>query len=92
MEQTPTPRLTEPVPIDDDLCSELVLIEDLEFGARFVLAADQTVYENGDQVQVVKRKIVLTDAAILRGLTMTLRWIGQRTKRFARDAFIRLVR
>lgn len=79
------PRITEPVPVDDDLCSELALIEDLNFGARFVLVAEQTVYESGDHELVVKRKIVLTDAAIGRAFNLVLRWMGQRAARFARN-------
>lgn len=84
-------HLTEPVPIDDDLCTDLALIEDLEFGARFVLVALQTIYETGEHELVVKRKIVLTDAAIGRFFNMVLRWMGRRGARFARDV-LRLVR
>lgn len=91
--ETPQPlRIIEPVPIDDDLCSELAVIEDLEFGARFVLVAEQTIYESGDKVMALKRKIVLTDAAIGRALNMTLRWVARRAARFARDTFVRLVK
>lgn len=52
-------RLTEPVPIDDDLCSGIALIEEIDAGVRLVLFARQTVYETGETVHVVKRKIVL---------------------------------
>lgn len=86
------PRLIEPVPIDDDLCTGLALIEDLGFGARFVLIAEQTVYEAGEPALVIKRKIVLPDAAIVSGLTLALQWVAARTGRFARDTFLRLVR
>lgn len=91
MDEPQPPRLSEPVPVDDDLCSELALIEDLEFGARFVLVAKQTVYESGDHELVIKRKIVLTDAAIGRAFTMVLHWMARRATRFARDV-LRLVK
>lgn len=91
MDTPQSPHITEPVPIDDDLCSELALIEDLEFGARFVLVARQTLYETGERELVVKRKIVLTDAAIGRSFNMLLRWMGKRGARFAKD-LLRLVR
>lgn len=51
--------LIEPVPIDDELCSGLAMIEDLGFGGRFVFFAKQTSYETGTDLLVVKRKIVL---------------------------------
>ena len=82
-------RLTEPVPISDDLCAGLALIEDLGFGARFVLYANETCYEAGSPVFVVKRKIVLPMAAIEPGLDMTLAWL--RTARIAGQG-LRLVR
>lgn len=52
-------RLIEPVPIDDDLCSNLALIEDVSGLARLVYCASQTCYETGDALLVVKRKIVI---------------------------------
>lgn len=52
-------RLIEPVPIDDDLCSELALIEEVNGLARLVFCARQTCYETGDILMVVKRKVVI---------------------------------
>jgi hypothetical protein len=52
--------LVEPVPIDDELCSGLALIEDVAgVAARFVLYHTQTLYEVGATVFVVKKKIVM---------------------------------
>lgn len=84
--------LTEPVPIDDDLCTKLALIEDLDFGARFVVAAHQTVYETGGQILAVKRKIVLPYSAIGPALEMTVRFMAQRVRRFAGDRLLRRVK
>lgn len=77
------PRLVEPVAIDDELCSDLALVEDLGFGARFVLVSRQTVYESGDEVMAVKSKIVLTDDAIRRAFRVMFVWCGRRSARFA---------
>jgi len=88
MDSPQPPLITEPVPIDDDLCGELAMIEDLGFGARFVVVATQTIYETGEQVRVVKRKIVLPDRAIFAAFDMVLRWIAARAARFARDKFL----
>jgi hypothetical protein len=56
--------LVEPVPIEDDFCTELVRIEPLRDGAvRLVWAVGQTLYEAGDApVLVVKSKLVLQRA------------------------------
>jgi hypothetical protein len=56
--------LIEPVPIDDDLCTGIARVEDLGFAARLVLYTDQTSYETGQTVHVVKRKIVLPPSAL----------------------------
>jgi hypothetical protein len=57
------PRLIEPVPIEDDLCSGVV-VEDMGDLRRLVFFADQTLYESGgERPNVVKRKIVLRPAA-----------------------------
>jgi hypothetical protein len=73
-------KLIEPVPIDDDLCTGLALIEDVSgLGARFVLYAEQTLYESGDTVCAVKRKIVVPYAAIRPGLQLTAGFLARRT-------------
>ncbi len=56
--------LIEPTPIDDDLCTGLALIEELGWGARFVFDSRQSCYESGDEVRVVRRKIVLPVSAL----------------------------
>lgn len=77
-------RLLEPVPVDDELCSGgLAMIEDLDFGARFVLANRETMYETGEQVLIVKRKIVLQDQIIPPGLAMACDWVARRAMRYA---------
>jgi hypothetical protein len=78
-----TLQLTEPVPIDDDLCTGLALIEDIELGARFVIYAEQTCYETGEPMQVVKAKIVLPFSAIRPAVEMTLAFLARRAARFA---------
>jgi hypothetical protein len=58
-------RLTEPCPIDDDLCTGLALVEDVGgFAGRLVFFSEQTIYEAGEPVNVVKSKVVLPLAAI----------------------------
>lgn len=71
-------NLIEPVPIEDDLCTGLAFVEDVELGARFVLFARQTCYETASSVLVVKRKIVLPFPAIGPGVAMTLAFLGRR--------------
>lgn len=71
-------RLIEPVPVEDDLCTGLAMIEDLGFCARFVLFHQQTCYETGRDVCVVKRKIVLPIVAIQPGLEMAAGFLGRR--------------
>ncbi len=85
-------RLVEPMPVEDDLCSGLALIEDLDMGARFVLYARQTLYETGDTMNVVKRKIVLPTSAIGPGLEMAGRYLAKRAVRIPGAALLRLVR
>lgn len=73
-------KLIEPVPVDDDLCTGLALIENVGgMGARFVLYAEQTLYETGDTVCAVKRKIVVPYAAIRPGLRLTLGFLARRS-------------
>lgn len=82
--------LIEPVPVDDDLCTELALIEDLGWGARFVLVSQQTCYEAGTPVCVVKRKIALPYAAIRPAIGMAIAFMGRRPPRVGR--VLRLVK
>lgn len=84
--------LVEQVPIEDDLCSRLALIEDLGFGARFVLSHDQTVYETGEQISAVKRKIVLPYEAIRPGVDMALSFLARRAVVVSGQRLLRLVR
>lgn len=71
--------LVEPVPIEDTLCTGgLVRIEDLGFGARFVLAHRQTCYEDGSELLVVKDKPVLEWRDIWPGLCLTANFMARR--------------
>jgi hypothetical protein len=71
--------LVEPVPIEDELCSGLARIEDVDgIAARFVLYNTQTLYEVGDTAFVVKRKIVLPYKAIPPGVEMTVGFMARR--------------
>lgn len=83
--------LIEPVPIDDDLCSGLI-IEDVEVGARCVFYASATCYETGAPVLVVKRKIVLPLSAFGRNIEVTAEWLARRGVHFAGARLLRLVR
>jgi hypothetical protein len=74
-------RLIEPVPIEDDLCTGLAIIEDIGVGARFVLYAEQTCYENNSIIHVVKRKIILPVEAIGPGVEMTVAFLAKRMAR-----------
>ena len=74
--------LVEPVPIEDELCSGLALIEDVAgIAARFVLYHTQTLYEVGATVFVVKKKIILPYAAIPFGVKMTAEFMARRGAR-----------
>jgi len=74
--------LVEPVPIDDELCSGLALIEDVAgIAARFVFYNAQTLYEAGATVFVVKNKIVLPYGAIPFGASMTAEFMARRAGR-----------
>jgi hypothetical protein len=85
-------QLIEPVPIDDDLCTGLAMIEDLGHAARFVLYARQTCYESGATVFVVKRKLVVPIEAIGPGVDMTLRFLARREPGATGRRLLRLVR
>lgn len=85
-------RLVEPVPVDDDLCTRLALIEDIGFGARFVLTHEQTCYESGTTLTVVKRKIILPKDAIMPGIEMTLAFLAQRGHAYVNQGLLRLLK
>jgi hypothetical protein len=71
--------LLEPVPIKDELCTAgLVRIDDLGFGARFVLANKETCSEDGSEQRIVVIKAVLTWDAIWAGLWMTWSFMAHR--------------
>jgi len=74
--------LIEPVPIEDELCSGLALIEDVSgIAARFVFYHAQTLYEAGATVFVVKNKIVLPYGAVPFSVTMTAEYMARRAAR-----------
>lgn len=75
--------LVEPVPVDDDLCSRLALIEDLGFAARFVLVQDQTCFEARAVVSVVKRRIVMPYEVIPQTLDMCADFMARRASQAA---------
>jgi hypothetical protein len=67
--------LVEPVPIDDDLCSAIALIEPVWIGARLVFVAEQTCHESGSRVLQIKRKVVLPLEALEQICAMALRHV-----------------
>jgi len=77
------PRLVEPVPIEDTLCTGgLKLIEDVGFGARFVVCNEQSVYEDpsaaaGHTEFVIKGKLVLPWHHVWPGLVMTANFMAR---------------
>lgn len=81
----------EPVPIEDDLCTSLYTIEDLGFGARFVLVHRQTCYETGAPVLAVKRKIVMPYDSIVHSMEKTAEFAVRRGLKRAAQV-LRLVR
>jgi hypothetical protein len=75
-------RLIEPVPIEDELCTGLAIIEEVDgVGGRLVFYAKQTCYESGEPVLAVKRKIVLTTAAIGQAAEALAAFTGRQTPR-----------
>jgi len=77
--------LIEPVPVDDELCSGLAMIEDVSgIAARFVFYHTQTIYEAGASAFVVKKKVVLPYGAIPFGAKMTAEFMARRTGRLLR--------
>lgn len=87
-----TLQLVEPIPIEDDLCTGLGLIEDLDCCARFVLFARQTMYETGEVIYVVKRKIILPYEAIVPGIEMATTFLARRALTMAAGKVRALVR
>jgi hypothetical protein len=73
-------RLVEPVPIEDELCTGVAVIEDLGFGARYVIYNAQTLYETGERVCVVKRKLVFPWDGITAGHDLTAQFMECRQK------------
>lgn len=84
--------VVEPVPVEDKICSGLAFIEDMGWGARFVLVSVQRLYE-GDQQQIcsVKEKIVLPTNAIRPGISMASDFIARKVVRVAGSHLLRLV-
>lgn len=56
--------LIEPVPIDDDYCDGLALLEHAGPNVRLVIFARQTIYETGESANALKRKLVMPRAAL----------------------------
>jgi len=68
--------IVEPIPIQDTVCSAgLVLVQDLGYAARFVLANKQTCYELGTEEVVVAAKIVLPYDVIWPGISRSLNFM-----------------
>lgn len=85
-------QLLEPVPIDDDLCTALALIEEFGDEARLVFVHEQTVYETGEHVCAVKRKIVLPVGALRGAVEMTVGFLAARRAANAGRGTLHLVR
>jgi hypothetical protein len=83
-------QLIEPVPIDDDLCSGVALIEDTGVGARLVFYAEQTNYESNTEACVIKRKIVVPIEAFAPLFEMAIQHLIIAGRKRARDT-LRLV-
>lgn len=83
--------IVEPIPIEDKLCTALVCIEDVGFGARFVLAHRQTIYEAGTICMVVKEKIILPNEWIPPGIAMASNFMARKCVRVAGSHLLRLV-
>lgn len=71
--------IVEPIPIPDTICSAgLILIQDVGYGARFVVANRETVYEVGIDQLVVQGKIVLPWNVIWPGICQAMRFMTDR--------------
>ncbi len=85
--------MIEPVPVEDDLCTELAMVEELEMGARLVMVHRQSCYEQpGTSVLVVKRKIVLPLSAVRPGIERTLAFLARRDAGASGQLLLRLLR
>jgi hypothetical protein len=86
-------QLVEPVPIEDDYCSGLALIQDVDgIGARFVLFIEQELFDTGTTVFQVKRKILLPYRAIGPGVEMTMAFTAKRAVTITGQRLLRLVK
>jgi hypothetical protein len=87
------PVITEPVPIEDDFCMGLAMIEDLGANVRFVLTSDQTCFEASNQkVCVVKRKIVIPWEAFPQMRAVMGEFLARRALMLGHGRLVRLVR
>lgn len=85
--------LLEPVPVEHEYCSGLLEIEDLGSNACFVLFINQKLYEaGGQQVRLIKKRIVLPLSAIEPAVTMTLAYLARKAVRAAGDRLLYMVR
>lgn len=83
MVTTKAPRLLEPTPAEDVLCSGgLQLIEDLGFGARFVVCAKQTCYEEGVPQIIVVGKLVFPWEEVWPMLCSTANFMASRAQKY----------
>lgn len=84
-------RPIEPVPISDIFVQGIAAIEDLGECARFVLYAEQTIYEAGQaRVPVVVAKIVIPNSAIKACIQQAAAFMFARATRATVGQVIRL--
>lgn len=68
--------IVEPVPIPDTICSAgLIAIQDVGYGARFVVANRETLFETGTDYLAVKAKIVLPWNVIWPGICQAMKFM-----------------
>lgn len=85
--------LVEPVPIQDTLCTGgLVMVEDLGFGARLVLASRQTVYEVNQEQNIIAAKIVLPYETCWPSIQYAAAFMARRQIAFGGTRLLSLVR
>lgn len=71
--------LVEPVPIHDTICSAgLITIQDVGFGARFVVANRETLCDTEADFLVVRAKLVLPYNVIWPGICQSMRFMTAR--------------
>jgi hypothetical protein len=93
MLDTSARSIVEPVPIIDTLCTGgLVLIEDLGFGARFVLASQQTIYEANIKQNVIAAKIVVPYEVIWPSIHFSAAFMARRQLATGGARLLRLVK